>query len=277
MIIRFTSRLALATLLLIGTSVALLAQAPPHESFTIDSRALGEPRPINVYLPRAYRASDNVRLPLLYMPDGGIDEDFAHMATTVDSLIARYEMEPVILVGIPNTQRRRDLTGPTRVASDSAIAPTVGGSAAFRAFIRDELMPAVAARYRTTRERAIIGESLAGLFIVETFLLEPTLFDHYIAFDPSLWWNGGALVDSASAQLAAMPRLPQTLQLASSGEAMIGKEVARFASILAKAPLAPPFEWTHEERPDLTHATIFRALKAPALLVVFADDREIDR
>lgn len=39
-----------------------------------------------------------------------------------------------------------------------------------------------------------MGESLAGLFIVETLLAEPVLFDHYVALDPSVWWNGGALV-----------------------------------------------------------------------------------
>ena len=58
-------------------------------------------------------------------------------------------------------------------------------------------MPQVNSRYRTTDETAIVGESLAGLFVVETFLLEPDLFDSYLAFDPSLWWNGGQLVREA--------------------------------------------------------------------------------
>ena len=33
-------------------------------------------------------------------------------------------------------------------------------------FIRDELMPLIKSRYRTTGETAIVGESLAGLFVV---------------------------------------------------------------------------------------------------------------
>jgi len=98
-------------------------------------------------------------------------------------------MRPFILVGIENTARRRDLTGPTTSAEDKKIAPKVGGSAAFRQFIREELIPTVKQRYRTTAETAIVGESLAGLFVVETLLLEPGLFDTYLAFDPSLWWN----------------------------------------------------------------------------------------
>src|SRR6185295_20270530 len=97
---------------------------PTRESFTIQSTAVGETRTVNVYTPPQYRGVSR-RFPVLYMPDGGIDEDFPHIATTVDSLIARGAIRPVIVVGVPNTQRRRDLTGPTRLASDSTIAPRV--------------------------------------------------------------------------------------------------------------------------------------------------------
>ena len=108
---------------------------PAHDTLSIASRSLGERRPINVHTPAGYRASSDTRFPVLYMPDGGLDEDFPHVVKTVDSLIALHQIRPVIVVGIPNTERRRDLTGPTRIHSDSAVAPHVGGSAAFRRFI----------------------------------------------------------------------------------------------------------------------------------------------
>ena len=139
------------------------------DTFTIQSQALGETRRINVYLPPGYAATATLRVPALYMPDGGMAEDFLHVAGLVAGLVGNGTMRPFLLVGIENTERRRDLTGPTGVAADRKIAPPVGGSAAFRSFIRDELMPAIARRYRTTRETAIVGESLAGLFVVETF------------------------------------------------------------------------------------------------------------
>jgi predicted alpha/beta superfamily hydrolase len=198
------------------------------------------------------------------MPDGGLDEDFPHVVHTVDSLIALGAIRPVIVVGIPNTERRRDLTGPTRVSSDSAIAPRVGGSAAFRRFLRDELIPAVRARYRTTGERAIVGESLAGLFVVETFLAEPALFEHYVALDPSLWWNGGALVDSAPARLTALDSVPRSLYLASSNVPDIAAPTARLAALLRTAP-PRGLAWVYAPRPDLTHATIFRGVGPAAL------------
>src|SRR5690606_29202077 len=132
------------------------------------SAVLGETRRINVYAP--VPATPEAPLPVLYMPDGGIDEDFLHVAGLVQVSTMNGTMRPFLLVGIANTQRRRDLTGPTENEEDRQIAPVVGGSAAFRRFIRDELIPAIDARYATTGERAIVGESLAGLFVVETFL-----------------------------------------------------------------------------------------------------------
>src|SRR5689334_406873 len=127
------------------------------ETFTIASKTLGETRRINVYLPPAYSTSAATRLPVLYMPDGGMAEDFLHVAGLVQVSVGNGTMRPFILVGIENTERRRDLTGPTRIADDRKIAPRVGGSAEFRKFIRTELMPEVERRYRTTPERAIIG------------------------------------------------------------------------------------------------------------------------
>jgi predicted alpha/beta superfamily hydrolase/acetyl esterase/lipase len=236
---------------------------PAHDSLTIQSAALGEPRPINIHLPEGYAGSAR-RYPVLYMPDGGIDEDFPHVVSTLDSLVTLGKVRPMIVVGIPNTERRRDLTGPTRLASDSAIAPHVGGSAAFRQFIGDELIPAIDARYRTTGERSIIGESLAGLFIVETFLRQPSLFDHYIAFDPSIWWNKANLADSAVALIARMDSVPGSIFLTSSGDD-IDAGTARVASAIDAAHLAG-LRARYIPRPDLTHATIFRAVAPQAMI-----------
>jgi predicted alpha/beta superfamily hydrolase len=237
------------------------------DTFTIASRALGETRRINVYLPPGYKESPDSRLPVLYMPDGGIAEDFLHVAGLIQVCVSNTTMRPFLLVGIENTQRRRDMTGPTTNEDDKKIAPQVGGSLAFRKFIRNELMPIIRERYRTTSETAIVGESLAGLFVVETFLLEPDLFDTYIAIDPSLWWNNQKLVAGAAAQLRARPKLQKTLYLASSDEKAIAAITQRFAGILTKdAPST--IHWHYQRMPDEKHSTIYQpaALKAFRLL-----------
>ncbi len=236
-----------------------------QEAFTIGARELGERRVINVYTPAEYAAAPDATFPVLYMPDGGMAEDFPHVANTIDSLIALGRIRATIVVGIENTQRRRDLTGPTTVARDLAIAPRVGGSATFRTFIRDELMPEVRKRYRTSGETAIVGESLAGLFVVETMLLEPALFQRYIAIDPSVWWSEGELVQGAAARLGAARGRVRTVYLTSSSVDDIAIGTAALARTLA-GPAGEGIASVYEPRPDLDHGTIFRAT-APGAFV----------
>ncbi len=237
------------------------------ETFLINSKALGETRRINVYVPSGYKESADAQLPVLYMPDGGINEDFLHVAGLVQVSTGNETMRPFLLVGIENTERRRDTTGPTENEKDKKIAPRVGGSEGFRKFIREELMPQVKRRYRTTGETAIVGESLAGLFVVETFLLEPDLFDTYIAFDPSLWWNNQALVNGAAARLRARPKKEKTLYFASSGEDT-AEITQRFAEILGKnAPSG--VRWHYDKMPDEKHSTIYHPAAIKAFRVLF--------
>jgi hypothetical protein len=233
------------------------------DTFTVESKILHETRRINVYKPAGYTESGDLRLPVLYMPDGGMAEDFLHVAGLVEVLVGDHSMRPFLLVGIENTERRRDLTGPTENEDDKKIAPHVGGSEAFRKFLRDELMPEIRQRYRTTNETAIVGESLAGLFIVETLLREPDLFDTYIALDPSLWWNRQFLVKHAGDLLRAHPGLSKTLFLATGDEKQIVEDTQSLAKILqASAP--PGLHWSYTPMPEETHQTIYHpaALKA---------------
>lgn len=237
------------------------------ETFTFYSNVLHEVRRINVYMPAVYTDSPSVQLPVLYMPDGGMEEDFLHVAGLVQVGTGNNTMRPFILVGIENTERRRDMTGPTTVHRDSTIAKHVSGSALFRQFIRTELMPRIKSRYRTTNETAIVGESLAGLFIVETFLREPDLFDTYIALDPSLWWNNHELVDKAPAMLRARGANKKRLFLANSDEPELADLTKKFADIL-KAGAFPGLEWYYMPFPEEGHGTIYHpaALRAFRLL-----------
>ena len=237
------------------------------ETFTIASQKLRETRRINIYFPPGYTESKE-RIPVLYMPDGGIAEDFLHVAGLVQVSVGNGTMRPFLLVGIENTERRRDMTGPTENEEDKKIAKRVGGSAAFRAFIREELIPEIDKRYRTTQEKAIVGESLAGLFIVETFLLERDLFHTYIAFDPSLWWNNQKLVNEASTHLSPGAKTATTLYFAMSSEEREEGTAQRLADALAKRA-DPNVRWHYEKMPDEKHSTIYHpaALKAFRLLL----------
>ncbi|PTS76718.1 alpha/beta hydrolase-fold protein [Stenotrophomonas sp. HMWF023] len=272
-------RLIVLSLLLSAVSAAPLMAAEPEaqpalasplvigETFTIQSKALGETRRINVYRPKPWGLDPKTPLPVLYMPDGGIGEDLLHVAGLVQVLTGNGSMRPFLLVGIENTERRRDMTGPSNVAEDRKIAPRIGGSAAYRDFLRDELMPQVRQRYVTTDERALIGESLAGLFVVETLLQEPTLFNSYIALDPSLWWNRGALLSGAGKQLSSVASSGARLFLASSGQPELAASSARLATVLQQA--SPATLVKYQPLPEETHATIYHPAALQALRTLF--------
>jgi predicted alpha/beta superfamily hydrolase len=264
--------IALAAIALTSaTCFAAAADAlPSHATFTIDSRVLDETRRINVYTPPRYLVDKATRYPVLYMPDGGVEEDFPHVASDVDVAIRAGEMRAMIVVGIENTERRRDMTGPTTVESDRSIAPRVGGSAAFRAFIADELMPEVQRRYRAAKESAIVAESLAGLFVLETLLVQPDLFDTYVALSPSLWWNDGALVEAAATHLRAWPRgLGKTLYFATASDDDVdGAAAALQETLRMHAPRE--LRWDYQAWTDLDHSNIYRRASPSVIRKVFA-------
>lgn len=274
-------RMFVLPLLLLATSVApsLASELAPSmpsapssplvigETLTVQSTVLGETRRINVYRPRPWGLDPAAPLPVLYMPDGGIDEDFLHVAGLLQVLSGNGSIRPFLLVGIENTERRRDMTGPSNDPEDRKIAPRIGGSAAYRAFLRDELMPEVRKRYATTNERALIGESLAGLFVVETLLQDPGLFTSYIALDPSLWWNRGQLLADAPKQLVVARHMQPRVFLASSGQLQLAATTLQFSTLLQQA--SPSLLVRYQPMPEETHATIYHPAALQALRAMF--------
>ena len=236
---------------------------PQHDTFKIQSSSLGETRVVCVWIPPEYKDTQN-SYPVLYMPDGGIKEDFPHIANTLDKLVSAGSIPPTILVGIENTDRRRDLTGPSNVASDEKIAPLSDGSSKFRQFIADELIPEINQRYRTNDRRSIIGESAAGLFVVETMLLQPEMFDSYIAMDPALYWNDRFLVRTAVEHFAKFPPTKIRFWFAGSDAGDIQPHTRQLQSVLSNS--APDsLEWKYSDEPGEKHSTIFRATKEVAI------------
>jgi uncharacterized protein len=239
------------------------------QMYTLDSKVLGEKRVINVYVPPEYSMSK--RYPVLYMPDGGMNEDFPHVVGSVDVSIKNGIIRPLIVVGIQNTERRRDLVGPTVVPEEQKSAPHAGGNAKFRQFLRDEVKPFIAARYAVTDESGLIGESLAGLFVIETLLVDPTLFDNYISADPSVWWNEEALVNGAVVDLARWPANmgPKHLYVATADYEPTQHAVA---TLLTAFRIAAPdgLSVTYEPMPNEHHSTIFPTAALHGIRTLFA-------
>lgn len=237
---------------------------PEHNSITIASKYVNENRVINIWTPPNYKDS-NESFPVLYMPDGGIKEDFPHIANTLAKLLEENKIPPFILVGIENTERGRDLTGSSEAEDDKQYCPITDGAKNFRAFISEELIPEINKRYRTQPKKGIIGESLAGLFVMETFFTKPKTFDFYIAMDPSLWWNNNYLASNANTLLTRLPEKDIKLWFAGSSVEDISQYTKQVEKALQNnAPLN--LTWKYSDEPNEQHNTIFRATKEKALI-----------
>ncbi|WP_456437605.1 alpha/beta hydrolase [Psychroserpens sp.] len=236
---------------------------PIYDSLTIFSKSVNEERVINIWTPPNYNQSDE-SFPVLYMPDGGIKEDFPHIANTIAELVNNNRIPPIILVGIENTVRGRDLSGLSEVEEDAKYCPLSDGAKNFRAFITEELMYEINKKYRTTDEKGIIGESLAGLFVMETFFLKPNTFDFYIAMDPSLWWNNHYLERMSNEFLKEFPDKKIKLWFAGSGAEDISIHTNNVAETLQNNQPSKLI-WKYSDESNEKHNTIFRATKEKAL------------
>lgn len=236
------------------------------QSFELQSAVLGQTATVNVWLPAGYDAPGK-RFPVLYLLDGAEDQDFQHIAGLAQVLALNGQYGEMIVIGVADRDRQHDLTFPSSDPRDLKDAPTSGGSAEFRRYIEAELQPAIDAKFKTSGRRVIMGESLAGLFVVETFLRQPKLFDGYIAISPSLWWDNGSLVKAAPDLLAVQASGARTLflSIANEGPAMRVDDLA--AAIKAASPKDLTFYF--DPLRDETHATIYHPAALDALRKLF--------
>lgn len=205
----------------------------------IHSAVLGEERLLNIALPQGYHPDSAARYPVIYLLDGGADEDFIHIAGLAQFAAFPWIawLPPSIVVGIVNVDRKRDLTFPTTIAADKEQFPTTGGSAAFMDFLAQEVIPLVEARYHTNGERALIGQSLGGLFATEVLFKRPALFGTYYIVSPSLWWDAESLLAQPAAFLADPGSAPAQVYIAVGKEGRVmERDAKRLATMVRKSP-----------------------------------------
>jgi predicted alpha/beta superfamily hydrolase len=197
---------ALALLTLAVSAAAQNAE----DRLNIDSKIMGETRTIIVHVPASYQTGAR-QYPVLYLTDG--DAHIGHTAATAAYLAREGRMPEVILVGVVNTDRTRDLT-PTKVADRPGES---GGADRFLDFFEKELIPAIEKRYRTQKFRVFAGHSLGGLFALHALFTRPQLFDAWIAVSPSLHWDNRYLFRRAE-DFFAKPNPPATTLVVTIGD-----------------------------------------------------------
>ncbi|MGH9903306.1 MAG: alpha/beta hydrolase-fold protein, partial [Pyrinomonadaceae bacterium] len=251
-----------------------LGQAAPAidgvTRLTVKSEVLGEERVILVRTPPGYdRGRD--RFPVLYMTDG--DGHLLHTTGTVSFLARNGRIPEMIIVGITNTDRTRDLT-PTNASMNlpngAVRFPTSGGADKFLKFIETELIPKIEGQYRTQPYRVFAGHSFGGLFAVHALLSRPDLFNAYIAVSPSLQWDDQLLVRRAEEFLKARKEWNKTLYVSLGDEP--GGILEGFKGLKEVLGKHRPkgFEWEAVQMDDEDHGSVVLRSHYQGLRKVFA-------
>src|SRR6218665_2170465 len=156
---------------------------------SLHSTILNEQRQLLVYTPyssKKVKSVTNEIYPVLYVLDG--ESHFRSVAAIVERLSGIGVCPPMIVVGIPNTNRGRDLT-PTALADNSDGVNDSGGGEKFISFIEKELMPYINSSYPTSSYKLLLGHSLGGLMVMHTLVHHKDLFNAYISIDAAIWWD----------------------------------------------------------------------------------------
>lgn len=168
-----------------------------------DSEVWDVPDPVSrrgyqvfVALPPSYGKEPQRKYPVLYVTDADYAFPIIRQVNRRLNLDGP-RIEEFILVGLSYAKgedgavsRRRDYT-PTPNGPSTAPAGTIHGQGqAYQTYLRDQVKPFIAARYRTDPARALfLGHSYGSLLGAQILFTEPGLFSGYILGSPSLWYD----------------------------------------------------------------------------------------
>lgn len=237
---------------------------------TIKSAILGEERAFLVRTPRGYQQGSD-RYPVLYITDG--DRNIGHTAATVQFLAENGRMPEMIIVGISNTDRTRDLTPSNASLSElgqEVKFPTSGGADRFLDFIEKELIPLVESTYRVQPYRVFAGHSFGGLLAIHTFSTRPELFNAYIAVAPSLQWDKEMVVKKTATLISARPELQRTVYAALGNEPGAPMEAFKHLQQLLGKSKVKGLEFGSDLMMDEDHGSIVMRAHDRGLRAVFA-------
>ena len=266
---------ALAALALPLPAAAQLQDGTPlvaATTYTVSSKILGGDRKVTVRLPAGYGEEPDVAFPVVYLLDGGPEQDFEHIAGIAQSRDMNGSFDRFILVGIESVNRRHELSPIARDPKvyEEALGAMPGGAPDYRRFLTLELKPLVEKTFRTNGHDAIMGESLAGLFVVETLLKQPELFDDYIAISPSLWWEEMKYGKQAAEYFANHPAGKRRLYLTTANEGDWHREGAERLVDALRHHAPEGLTWTFVDAgKSETHGTLYHPMALDAFRALY--------
>ncbi len=154
--------------------------------YSIESELLSEKRAYWISLPDSYndKTKSYKKYPLLILLDGHLH--FKSAAGAVQFMSngnnGNREIPEMIVVAVMNVNRERDFT-PDKIITKREN--DFGGGDNFLHFLEKELIAKLDKEYRTIPYRILVGHSLGGLLATHAYMKESTIFNSFIAIDPS--------------------------------------------------------------------------------------------
>ena len=222
---------------------------PIGKTQSLYSEILDESRELLIYTPEPYH-TETRSYPILYLMDA--EWHFHFVSGIIKQLSSNGDIPEMIVVGVVNTNRNRDLTP----AGPNDNPQRYGGAAKFLDFLITEVQPFVESNYRVQPYQMIYGHSFGGLFAIYAMLNRPDFFESYISLSPSLGRNNQQQVTAASTFIKDHQNLSSSLYLAvgnEGGGTFIG--ATNFSAILESHP-SNQFRWTFQHLPNEDHGSI---------------------
>lgn len=253
---------------------------PSSDVLTIHSNVLNEDRKIYIHCPKPDSADLGKRFPILYIMDA--DNHFELLAQYADYLSRPdvLAIPQIIVVGITNTDRRRDLTPIKSILNylgkpdSNNISKLSGGNENFLQFIRSELIPTIDKNYKTEPYKIFAGHSFGGLSAINCMLNHPDMFDAYVAVSPSLWWGNEYILKLTNEKLKRNSVLNKKLFYSDGNEggsnSFFHKGLLKLDSIVSAKNLTG-LDHVYKHYPTETHMTEPIVAYYDALRFIFKD------
>lgn len=228
----------------------------------LNSKILKEQIEFWVHTPEGFDSTK--RYPIIYVLDA--PEHF-HAVTGILTHLDKWQMPQSIVVGVRSKDGTRDYS-PTNVKfSRKHNTETSGGAKNFSKFLNEELHCLISENYSIENNTTIVGHSFAGLFVIYSYLSNTSIFDNFIAIEPSLWWDKEHLVKQSEKYISKGSYQDKSLYVAvanSIGERMDTVKVRRdrseiteqiranlkFHDVLVKNKNKLDFKWEYFKNED---------------------------
>ncbi len=249
---------------------------------------------------RSYRIT--VGVPLRPPPPQGypaivlLDGNAALAAIDEPQLQALQDGSPPVIVAVGYdtalrfdvAARAYDYTPPIpagQVDEETSRGRRGGGATVFLDLLQDRILPQVRQQVALdATQLSLWGHSYGGLFVLHALFTRPGLFSRYIAASPSLWWQGGVILQEEQ----AFPGAPGARLWLMAGEAERRERMPteaddpRARAMLAARAAMPPqalpelagrlrdrhgLEVQWQSFPGLAHGPMLPASLAPALRI----------